>query len=73
MCEFCSNIHDIDIDGEPEAENDEFPIREQLILVKIDGKFRFWGFNKYFYEDDACYGNVEAVLCPLCGRKLNEV
>lgn len=73
MCEFCKNIHDIEIDGEPKAKDCKFPFREKLILVKEDKKYRFYGFNKYAYEDDACYQNVEVEYCPKCGRKLSEV
>lgn len=49
MCEFCKNIHDIEIDGEPKAKDCKFPFREKLIFVKEDKKYRFYGFNKYAY------------------------
>lgn len=73
VCEFCENIHDIELDGEPETEDCKFPLRGKLILVKEDGKYRFYGFNKYPYEDDVCYQNVEIAYCPKCGRKLREM
>lgn len=76
MCEFCENIPEI---KEPllshplEAETDEFPAREKLILAKCDGKMVFYGFNKYKCEDDAIYRNIDPVFCPMCGRKIGEI
>lgn len=69
-CKFCENIHDIERDGEPKAEDCKFPFREKLILVKENGKHFFYGFNKYHYEDDVCYQNVVSNFCPNCGRDL---
>ena len=48
---------------------------EDVIIVDesdCDMELCFYGFNKYHYEDDAYYGNVDINYCPMCGRKLVE-
>lgn len=77
MCEFCKNIRKIKEQDEYkhnplDAETDEFPHREKLVLAKLRGKVIFYGFNKYHYEDDSIYENVEVNFCPECGRKLRD-
>ena len=77
MCEFCENIKTISEEDRYakhplKANSDDFPKREKLILAKLNGKIIFYGFNKYFSEDDAMYDNLEAVFCPICGKKLTE-
>lgn len=76
MCEFCKNIIEIKPENQYrkhpiDADTDEFPEREKLILVKLNGKIMFYGFNKYFCEDDATY-EAEVNFCPKCGRNLTE-
>lgn len=76
MCEFCENIREIKEEDEYmshplQAETDEFPHREKLILAKLRDRIIFYGFNVYHYEDDATY-DVQASFCPVCGQKLNE-
>lgn len=71
MCEFCENIKRISYEDKIETENKEFS-REKLILCYIDNKLCFYGFNKYSYEDDAYYMNMDINYCPICGRKLAE-
>lgn len=70
MCKFCENVIDYDGDGNIKHPKVDFPKRQKLILVKESGKIRFYGFNKYNYEDDFCYQNVEVIYCPICGRDL---
>lgn len=77
MCEFCENIKEIREDDIYEknplvAETDKFPYREKLVLAKIGSKIIFYGFNKYHYEDDAMYKDIDCKFCPMCGRKLTE-
>lgn len=69
MCEFCENIKRISYEDKIETENKEFS-REKLILCYIDNKLCFYGFNKYSYEDDAHYMNMNINYCLICGRKL---
>ena len=69
MCEFCEKIKRISYEDKIETENREFS-REKLILCYIDNKLCFYGFNKYCYEDDAHYMNMDINYCPMCGRKL---
>lgn len=76
MCEYCKNIIEIKSENEYkkhpiDADTDEFPEREKLILAKLSGKIIFYGFNKYCYEDDAMY-ELEVNYCPKCGRNLTE-
>ena len=70
MCEFCENILPIDYVDELCDKKAKFPFREKLVLTTECGKIRFYGFNKYHYEDDSCYQNVEVIFCPICGRDL---
>lgn len=69
-CEFCENILPIDYVDELCDKKAKFPFREKLVLTTECGKIRFYGFNKYHYEDDSCYQNVEVRFCPNCGRDL---
>lgn len=78
MCEFCDEDKIPEIENEYDvnplkAETEDFPFREKLILAKLHGKYVFYGFNKYRYEDDTIYYETEANHCPVCGRKLVEV
>lgn len=41
-------------------------------MAKLGNKIIFYGFNKYYYEDDTMYEKTEANYCPACGRKLTE-
>lgn len=74
MCDFCENIRTISNknSANPLTSNKEFPIREELVLARIGEKIVFYGFNKYHYEDDAIYEDLEVSFCPKCGRKLVE-
>ena len=69
MCDFCKGIKRISYGEEIESTEKDFA-REKIILCYIDDKLCFYGFNKYHYEDDAYYGNVDINYCPMCGRKL---
>ena len=41
------------------------------ILCEVEEKVKFYGFNKYSYDIDTIYKNVDNVnFCPVCGRKL---
>ena len=68
MCDFCKGIKRISYGEEIESAEKDFA-REKIILCYIDDKLCFYGFNKYHYEDDAYYGNVDINYCPMCGRK----
>ena len=70
MCEYCKNIPTIDYVDELCDKNVKFSFREKLVLTWECGKIRFYGFNKYHYEDDSCYQNVEVNFCPICGMDL---
>jgi hypothetical protein len=75
MCSYCKKIRIIKDEDECScqpltAETEDFPQREKLILAKLKGKFVFYGFNKYRYEDDSIYDNINPQDCPMCGRKL---
>lgn len=71
MCGYCENIKTVkQIIKEDSKTRYEFPERERLVLAKIGKKIIFYGFNKYAYEDDAEYENMEVNFCPVCGRKL---
>lgn len=69
MCDFCKDIKRISYGEEIECTEIGFA-REKIILCYIDDKLCFYGFNKYRYEDDAYYGNVDINYYPMCGRKL---
>lgn len=75
MCDFCENIPVVEkwecFEDELYCENKGLA-REKIVLVRYENKIRFYGFNKYHYEDDALYKNADARFCPLCGRKLSE-
>lgn len=76
MCEFCEKIRKVReertlLSHPLKVETEDFPAREKLVLCEVNGNIRFYGFNKYNYEDDVIYRNVESVnFCPICGRKL---
>lgn len=71
MCKFCENIKTVkQAIKEDLKTHREFPKRERLVLAKSGNRFVFYGFNKYYYEDNAEYENVPANYCPVCGRKL---
>lgn len=76
MCDFCKNIPVIKkwetFDDELKCE-DKNLTREKIVLVRYKDKIKFYGFNKYFYEDDALYENVDVKFCPMCGHKLRKM
>lgn len=78
MCEYCNDIKEIKEEDERkknplETDTVKFSHREKLVLAKIGNKVLFYGFNKYAYEDDAIYKNIECAFCPKCGRNLTDV
>lgn len=74
MCEFCENIPVIKkletFDDELSYEDKKTTI-EKVVIVRYKNKLRFYGFNKYRYEDDALYENLDVFFCPVCGCKLS--
>lgn len=73
MCDFCKEIRKVDKDRI--YEDNPFESKEdeagKLILCEVEEKVKFYGFNKYSYDIDTIYKNVDNVnFCPVCGRKL---
>lgn len=88
MCEFCEFIKSYwedkfmnddccyhDIHEDMARENPNIGNRggaDTIKLIRHNGEFKFYGFNKYPYKNNALYENVEINYCPVCGRKLSE-